>query len=92
MATFWPVDDEATFALMTVFYTKLWKEHKSPIDALHEAQLHIYRHPDAIGRLAHARGFDITDTDTAPTIPTAEPAKTASPRLWAGFVLSGVGK
>jgi CHAT domain-containing protein len=91
VASLWPVDDEATCALMTVFYTKLWREHKRPIDALHAAQLYIYRHPDAIGKLVHPRGFDITDTDTLPAAPAAKPAKTASPQLWAAFVISGAG-
>ena len=89
VASLWPVDDKATAALMTEFYTKLWKEHKPPIDALREAQLYIYRHPDAIGK---ARKFDTDDTVPMPAFPAVTPGKTASPELWAGFVLSGVGR
>jgi CHAT domain-containing protein len=94
VASLWPVDDKATAALMTEFYTMLWKEHKSPIDALREAQLYIYRHPDEIGKLAGDRTFNLNPNKLMP-IPTdraAQPLKTASPELWAGFVLSGVGK
>jgi CHAT domain-containing protein len=77
---------------MTAFYTKLWKEHKSPIDALRESQLYIYRHPDEIGKLAGDRTYNPNKLMPIPTDQTAKPAKTASPELWAGFVLSGVGK
>ena len=31
---------------MRLFYHKLWQEQKPPIEALREAQLTIYRHPD----------------------------------------------
>ena len=55
IASLWKVNDKATAALITVFYTKLWQDHKSPLDALRHAQLYIYRHPDEIGMLAHSR-------------------------------------
>ncbi|MGO9113625.1 MAG: CHAT domain-containing protein, partial [Thermoguttaceae bacterium] len=92
VASLWPVDDKATAALMTVFYTKLWKEHKSPIDALREAQLYIYHHPNEISKLADSRTLNANKTRPIPTDSAAEPSKTASPELWAGFVLSGGAK
>lgn len=89
VASLWPVDDQATSALMTVFYTKLWKEGKSPLVALHEAQLYIYRHPDEIGKLA-SRGLGAQGK-----LPDGgavrSGGKTASPEKWAAFVLAGVG-
>ena len=45
VASLWPVDDKATAALMTEFYTKLWKEHKSPIDALREGSFTYFTFP-----------------------------------------------
>jgi CHAT domain-containing protein len=103
IASLWKVDDQATCALMKVFYTRLWKENKPPIEALREAQLYIYRNPDRIAELAGAepgkleqlianRGFDLVDARPKPKeAPSASP-KTAPPRLWAGFVLSGFGR
>ena len=93
VASLWKVDDQATAALMRLFYYKLWKEQKPPIVALREAQLYLYRNPDQIGQLAAARGFDFSKTAPLPEggrkVPTQS---TAPPRLWAAFILSGPGK
>ena len=86
IASLWAVDDQATCALMAVFYTKLWKENKPPLEALREAQLFVYRHPDKIGELAANRGLDLT------RLAKVRPGSgTAPPGEWAGFVLAGVG-
>ena len=57
-----------------------------------QARLYIYRHPDEIAKLASSRGFDITVTEAKPAAPAGKSGKTTSPELWAGFVLSGMGK
>ncbi len=88
VASLWPVDDQATSALMTVFYTKLWKDNKPPLEALRDAQLFIYRHPDEIGKLAHGLGKPGKLPDGGAVKPGG---KTASPEKWATFVLAGVG-
>ena len=94
IATLWKVDDDATAALMKLFYYKLWHEDKSPIEALREAQLTIYRHPQEIGALASGiRGPKaLSETVKLPDGGRrVEPLKMAPARLWAAFVLSGPG-
>jgi CHAT domain-containing protein len=96
VASLWTVDDQATAALMGLFYHKLWKEGKPPLAALREAQLYLYRHPDRIADLARQRGLDFEEKP----LPPDAAAKTVKPgaharaptRLWAAFVLSGSGR
>ena len=90
IASLWNVDDVATAALMRLFYHKLWSEKKSPLDALRESQLAIYHHPEKIKYLSTMRGpkFD-TVVEVVAKPPRNRQTRTASPKLWAAFVLSG---
>jgi CHAT domain-containing protein/Tfp pilus assembly protein PilF len=94
IATLWKVDDEATAALMGLFYHKLWQEKQSPLQALREAQLYLYRYPEQVGALAKARGpKDLSKIVTLPPDPKKPPEAGKAPvKLWAGFVLSGAGQ
>jgi CHAT domain-containing protein len=93
IVSLWKVDDEATAALMKLFYSKLWQEKKPPLEALREAQLTIYRNPDLIPQLARSRAPDFSTTVKLVESRRPDPtAKTASPRLWAAFVFAGVGQ
>jgi CHAT domain-containing protein/Tfp pilus assembly protein PilF len=95
VASLWKVDDQATAALMVLFYDKLWREKKTALVALREAQLTLYHHPERIKDLAKERGPKLDKIVPLP-IERSKEAKArgakAPPKLWAGFVLSGIGK
>jgi CHAT domain-containing protein/tetratricopeptide (TPR) repeat protein len=93
IASLWKVDDEATAALMGVFYRKLWAEEREPLEALRAAQLYLYRNPSAIVTLAKRRGDLFAEVDLPKeTVKPGEPAKHALTSQWAAFVLSGTGR
>src|SRR5262249_40328907 len=52
VASLWKVPDRPTAALMALFYRNLWEKDLPPVEALRQAQLEIYRHPDKIPDLA----------------------------------------
>ncbi len=96
VASLWKVDDQATAALMTIFYDRLWKQGKPPIEALREAQLTLYRNPDLAGKLAAARGtpdFDkYVQRPELSAVGGSSTPRCAPVRQWAAFVLSGAGR
>jgi CHAT domain-containing protein len=92
IASLWNVNDQATAALMAKFYHELWANGRPPLEALRLAQLTILRHPERITTLA-TRGPDFNDTvKLPPDVAVGRQARARSAtRLWAAFVLSGVG-
>jgi CHAT domain-containing protein len=96
VASLWKVDDQATAALMALFYDKLWRQNKPAIVALREAQLTLYHHPERIAVLAKERGPNFDKVVRLPAAPKEgkKPDLSGKPstKLWAGFVLSGLGR
>ena len=94
IASLWKVDDEGTAALMNLFYYHLWEKGEPPLEALHHAQLELYRNPQRIPAFARGRSaIDFDETVTkAPVEAKETPKRTAAVRDWAAFVLSGAGK
>jgi CHAT domain-containing protein len=95
IASLWNVPDDATAALMALFYDKLLRQHKSPFQALREAQLTLYWHPERLPVLAQGErgsGPDFGKTVKLPASPPAEGkgTKRSPAKLWAAFFLSGV--
>jgi CHAT domain-containing protein len=97
VGSLWKVDDAATAALMAQFYHELRVNKRSPLEALREAQLTVYRHPQRIPELAGERGRPALEaaaklgSAATPGKPD-EKAKTSPTKLWAAFVLSGMGR
>ncbi len=90
IASLWKVDDGATQALMALFYRNLWEKKLDAAEALRQAQLTLYRHPEAI-QAAQKRGFDFTERDLPRDAvePAAKP-KHSPTAQWAAFTFSGV--
>jgi CHAT domain-containing protein len=86
LASLWAVEDESTAALMTLFYSNLWQRKLAPLEALRQAQLHLYRHPQLMKQLAR-RDFDEVPLPREGATRKGPRARTAQ---WAAFIFSGV--
>src|SRR5262249_33494026 len=90
VASLWKVNDDATQALMSLFYRNLWEKKMDAAEALRQAQLTLYRNPAAVA-LAQRRGVDFSESDLPRE--AAKPAgegKHSPTAHWAAFTFSGV--
>jgi tetratricopeptide (TPR) repeat protein len=94
VASLWKVDDQATAALMALFYHRLWAKGEPPLQALRHAQLALLHHPDEVPLLAKERGspFATVVKRVEAPAPPQERNATAPEKHWAAFVLSGLGR
>jgi tetratricopeptide (TPR) repeat protein len=95
VASLWGVDDQATAALMGLFYYYLWDAQQPPLIALRNAQLFLLRHAERIPDVAALLKQPKFLTAMPPLLEKAAKASgnsRAEPRLWAAFVLSGSGR
>jgi CHAT domain-containing protein/tetratricopeptide (TPR) repeat protein len=90
VASLWDVPDRPTAALMALFYDRLLRKKEPPLEALRQAQLFLYRHPERIKDLAERGAPRLDLAVPAPRTPAA--GKRADAKDWAGFVLSGLGR
>jgi CHAT domain-containing protein len=93
IASLWKVPDRPTAALMAASYHNLWDKDMPPVEALRQAQLEVYRHPEKIAELAagfRGKFVEVPGTEETPVKVTADGK--AHPRLWAAFTLSGPGR
>lgn len=92
MASLWKVDDIATAALMSEFYRQLWEKNLPPVEALHQAQLAVYRADAKKFAEMAKRGLEVGDKNLDKFPIAADPKGRNHPALWAAFILSGDGR
>jgi CHAT domain-containing protein len=95
VASLWNVPDDATAALMALFYDELLQKKRPPLEALRQAQLYVYRHPERLKELAERgppRRDVVEKVPAGNTQPAAQPQAHAAVKDWAGFFLSGAGR
>ncbi|MFO0877714.1 MAG: CHAT domain-containing tetratricopeptide repeat protein [Gemmataceae bacterium] len=92
VASLWKVDDQATAALMNLFYRQLWqaKESIGPAEALRRAQLSLLRDPSRIPEWAVGRGPLPKAISGSGKVEKME-GKPSHARVWAAFLASGLG-
>jgi CHAT domain-containing protein/Tfp pilus assembly protein PilF len=102
IGSLWKVEDDSTAALMSVFYKYLWEDDLPKAEALRQAQLEVYRHPQMIQDWKNGKNLPAASKERGPDLANPKPrtplpagdATTGSKgkariKQWAAFVLSG---
>src|SRR5262249_61575176 len=90
ISSLWEVDDQATYALMLLFYRKLWADGQEPLAALRQAQLELYRRPELVAELGKRRGGKLLEADWPELKQKAPQEGNKAPgSAWAAFTFSG---
>jgi CHAT domain-containing protein len=76
---------------MNLFYTNLWEKELSPVEALRQAQLVIYRNPEQVPELAKGFRGKFEEVKGAGEVGAKPVGGKAHPLHWAAFSLSGRG-
>ncbi len=92
VVSLWKVPDESTAALMALFYRNLWDKGLSPMEALRQAQLEVYRNPQTIPELAKGFRGKFEVVPGMGEVAVKPVGGKAHPLLWAAFTLSGPGR
>ncbi len=95
IASSWEVGDQSTAATMKLFYINHYRDRKTPLKALRDAQLTIMYHPELIQELGNSRGIGlkilkIPSKNNEP--PGGKKSFKATVGQWAGFSIAGVDK
>jgi CHAT domain-containing protein len=98
IASLWKNDDAATVALIVLFFRNLWQGKLDAAEALRQAQLTLYRHPEVV-EILHKRGVGddkfeeskIEKQTEKQEKPAAKPKRWPTAH-WAAFILSGPGR